>query len=47
MFVSMYDEWTPKRKLIYPLIAVSVVAGFYVLFSKLLVVPLPVGLWFE
>jgi len=47
MFVSMYDDWTPKRKRIYPLVAVSVVAGFYFLFSKLLVVPLPVGLLFE
>ena len=47
MLVAMYDEWTPKRKLIYPLIAASVVAGFYTLFSKLLLVPLPVGLLFE
>ncbi len=47
MVVSMYDEWTTKRKLLYPLIAVSVVAGFYTLFSKLLLVPLPVGLLFE
>ena len=47
MLVSMYDEWNSKRKLIYPLIAVSVVAGFYTLFSKLLLVPLPVGLLFE
>lgn len=47
MLVSMYDEWTSKRKLIFPLIAVSVVAGFYFLFSTLLLVPLPVGLLFE
>jgi hypothetical protein len=47
MLVAMYDEWTPKRKLIYPLIAASVVAGFYTLFSKLLLVPLPVGLLFD
>ncbi len=47
MVVSMYDEWTSKRKLVYPLIAVSVVAGFYTLFSKFLLVPLPVGLLFE
>ena len=42
MLVAMYDEWNSKRKLIYPLVAVSVVAGFYTLFSKLLLVPLPV-----
>jgi len=47
MLVAMYDKWTPKKKLIYPLIAVSVVVGFYVLFSKLLLVPLPVGLLFD
>jgi heme A synthase len=47
MFVSMYDEWTPGRRLIYPLVAVAIVAGFYILFSKLLLVPLPVGLLFE
>jgi len=47
MLVSMYEEWTLKRKLIYPLVAVSVVTGFYTLFSKLLLVPLPIGLLFE
>ncbi len=40
-------EWTSKRKFIYPLVAVSVVAGFYTLFSKLLLVPLPIGLLFD
>ena len=47
ILISMYDEWTPGRKLIYPLVAVAIVAGFYTLFSKLLLVPLPVGLLFE
>jgi len=47
MLVSMFDEWSLKKKLIYPLIAATIVAGFYTLFSKLLFVPLPVGLLFE
>jgi putative tricarboxylic transport membrane protein len=47
MLVAMYDEWTSRKKLIYPLIAAAVVAGFYTLFSKLLFVPLPVGLLFD
>ena len=47
MLVAMYDEWTSRKKLIYPLIAAAVVAGFYTLFSKLLLVPLPVGLLFD
>lgn len=47
MLIAMYDEWTSARKFLYPLIAVSVVAGFYILFSKLLLVPLPVGILFD
>ena len=47
MMVSMYDEWTAKTKVIYPLVALSLVVGFYMLFSKLLLVPLPVGMLFE
>jgi Tripartite tricarboxylate transporter TctB family len=47
ILVSMYDEWTPKTKVIYPLVALSLVVGFYMLFSKLLLVPLPVGVLFE
>jgi hypothetical protein len=47
MLVAMYDQWTLKKKIIYPLIAAALVAGFYTLFSKLLLVPLPVGLLFE
>lgn len=47
MMISMYDEWTVKLKIIYPLVALSLVAGFYLLFSNLLLVPLPVGILFE
>ncbi|THB76153.1 MAG: tripartite tricarboxylate transporter TctB family protein [Desulfobulbaceae bacterium] len=47
MLVSMYDPWTRGRKIVYPLVAGVIVVGFYTLFSKLLLVPLPVGLLFE
>ena len=47
MLVSMYDEWNAKTKVIYPLVALSLVIGFYMLFSKVLLVPLPVGLLFK
>jgi putative tricarboxylic transport membrane protein len=47
MFVAMYDEWTPFRKLVYPLVCAAFVLGFYVLFAELLSVPLPVGSLFE
>lgn len=47
MLVSMYDKWTMKTKVMYPAIALALVIGFFMLFSKLLLVPLPVGLLFE
>ena len=47
MLVAMYDAWTPKRKIVYPLVAAAIVVGFYTLFSNLLKVPLPMGLLFE
>lgn len=47
MLVSMYDEWSAKTKTIYPAVALALVVGFYMLFSKVLLVPLPVGLLFE
>ncbi len=47
MFIAMYDQWTMKRKLLYPVIAVAIVVGFYALFGNLLQVPLPVGTLFE
>ncbi|PIE64788.1 MAG: hypothetical protein CSA26_06255 [Desulfobacterales bacterium] len=39
--VSMYDEWTVTRKLLYPAVALALVTGFYLLFSEILLVPLP------
>ncbi len=47
MVIAMYDKWTAKTMIVYPLVAVATVAGFYLLFSKLLLVPLPVGILFE
>ena len=47
MFIAMYDEWSMKRKILYPLVAVAIVVGFYTLFGNLLQVPLPVGSFFE
>jgi uncharacterized membrane protein len=47
MYIGMYDEWSMKRKILYPLIAVAIVFGFYTLFGNLLQVPLPVGSFFE
>ena len=43
MLLAMYDRWTPFRKLVFPLVGIVVVAGFYVIFAELLLVPLPVG----
>ena len=43
MIIAMYDKWTAKTMIGYPLVAVATVVGFYLLFSKLLLVPLPVG----
>ena len=47
MLIAMYDQWTPFRKLVYPLVCAAFVLGFYFLFAELLLVPLPVGSLFE
>ncbi len=47
MVIAMYDPWTRFRKIVYPLICAAFVVGFYFLFAKLLLVPLPVGSLFE
>ncbi len=43
LVLAMYDPWTPKRILVYPLAGAGIVIGFYLLFSKTLQVPLPAG----
>ncbi|NNG05249.1 MAG: hypothetical protein HKM95_14290 [Inquilinus sp.] len=41
--VANYDGWTPRRMLLYGASGVVVVAGFYLLFVKALLVPVPSG----
>ena len=47
MLIAMYDRWTARKMVLYPIIAVAIVVGFYTLFGNLLQVPLPVGSLFE
>lgn len=47
MLIAMYDPWTRFRLVVYPVVAVAVVLGFHLLFSKLLQVPLPAGSLFD
>ena len=47
MLIAMYDPWTRFRLLVYPFVCLAFVVGFYFLFAKLLLVPLPVGALFE
>ena len=46
IIIAMHDPWTPFRIVVYPLVGIAIVTGFYLLFAKLLMVPLPVGRWF-
>jgi hypothetical protein len=45
--IAMYEPWTTTRIIVYPLVGIAVVLGFYVLFGELLRVPLPEGTWFD
>ena len=45
--LAMYDPWTPHRRVVFPLVGLAIVAGFYVLFSEVLLVPLPTGSLFR
>ena len=45
LLAAMYDPWTPYRLVVYPISGAVIVAGFYLLFSKVLKVPLPEGTW--
>jgi len=44
---AMYDPWTRFRFIVYPLAGIAIVLGFYAIFAKVLLVPLPTGLLFE
>lgn len=43
LIAAMYDPWTPFRIVVYPVAAAVIVVGFYLLFSRVLQVPLPEG----
>lgn len=45
--LAQYDPWTPYRRIVFPLVGIAIVVGFYVLFSETLRVPLPVGSLFR
>lgn len=45
MIAAMYDPWTPYRAAVYPIAGATIVVGFYLLFSRVLQVPLPEGNW--
>lgn len=47
MVVAKFDRWTPARTLLYGAIGVAVILGFYTLFAKFLLVPLPTGWLFK
>ncbi len=47
MTIAMYDRWTLKLIAIYSAVGVAVVFGFYTLFAKFLLVPLPKGWLFQ
>ena len=47
MMVAMYDSWNLRRLIVYPVLTIAIVVGFYMLFSNLLQVPLPIGSLFE
>ncbi len=46
VWLAMYDPWTRGRLIVYPLVGAAIVLGFYVLFTKVLLVPLPSGRFF-
>lgn len=47
MWFAMYDQWTRFRLIVYPSVGVGIVIGFYTIFAKVLLVPLPTGLLFD
>lgn len=46
MVLAMYDPWTRFRLIVYPVVGLAIVIGFYVLFKEVLYVPLPTGILF-
>lgn len=46
LLAAMYDKWTPFRIVVYPVVGVAIVLGFYYVFQELLQVPLPTATLF-
>ena len=47
MLLAMYDQWTLRLRIVFPLVGVVIVVGFYFMFAELLSVPLPTGSLFD
>lgn len=47
MFLAMFEPWTRKKAILYPLIGIGIVVMFYILFALLLNVTLPTGAIFS
>lgn len=47
MVIAMFEPWTRKLMITYPLIGIAIVISFYGLFAILLNVTLPIGTLFE
>lgn len=47
LVIAMHDPWTPFRLGVYPLVGAAVVGAFYLLFAKVLKVPLPQGFFWQ
>jgi putative tricarboxylic transport membrane protein len=41
LLVAMHDQWTPFRMIVYPLVGLAIVFGFFYIFQELLQVQLP------
>jgi hypothetical protein len=39
--LAMYEPWDGKRATVYTVVGIAIVTGFYVLFAKVFLVPLP------
>jgi len=43
ILVAMHDPWTRQRAILYPIVGIAIVLGFFALFRYGLLVPLPKG----
>lgn len=47
MVLAMYDPWTWRRRIVYPLTGATIVLSFYLVFSEYLFVSFPSGTLFK